>query len=411
MTRRLLALALLVSGCNVSPFTPQGGATLPARGDCPSGLAVVSSDYLSSEVALLLPSGDVASPSLVSSASSAASGLSAAFSGDIVVEPAPSRPGELAIVDRFGTNVITFVDSRTAAVRAQLPVGGGFEANAQGYLELDEHHALVPRLGENAAPGREPFDQGSDLLLIDPSVPEIRGSLAMPRRAGFIPAPVAATRVGERVVVTLQHAKPDYSAMADGELVGIDLDGRAVRYRLGLEGSNCGKSEPSPSGRLLGVACEGYVDRRGTTLEPEKSAFILLDPSFEPPTVVRRFSAAALFGGAIQTNFEFADERLVLIKTQTALGADDDNRLFSLDVETGETTLLASAGRDESGAGVGIAFAGISCASGCGDPCFVCDRSRGELLRFRLRSGSLWADEPVTIHGAGLPPLGVTPFW
>ena len=174
---RLLTLLLLLAGCNVTPISTSGGADLPSRGDCPRGLAVVSSDYVSSEIALLFPSTEVASPAFLSSSSTEASGLAAAFSGDIVVEPAPSRPGELAIVDRFGTNVITFVDTRTANVRAQLPVGTGFEANAQMYLELDEHHAFVPRVGENAAPGREPFDAGSDVLLVDPSVPCVVGSL------------------------------------------------------------------------------------------------------------------------------------------------------------------------------------------------------------------------------------------
>jgi hypothetical protein len=373
---------------------------------------VVSSDYFSSEVALLFPSGEVASPALLSSASTEASGLAAAFSGDIVAAPAPSRPGELAIVDRLGTNVITFVDIRTAAVRAQLPVGTGFDANAQTYLELDEHHALVPRLGENAEPGREPFDAGSDVLLVDPSVPKVVGSLPMPRKDGYFPAPVAATLVGDDVIVTLQHAKPGFSGLAEGELVGVSRAELVVRYRLPLPGSkNCGKSELSPSRALLAVACEGYIDRRGTAIEPETSALVLLDPRQDPPRPLRRFSAVELFGGPIQTALEFVNEQLVLVKTQTALGAEQDNRLFSLNLESGETSLLASAARDQHGSGFGIAFGGMSCSVGCGDPCLVCDMSRGNLLRFRLRDGALEQDDAVVIHGAGLPAIGLTPFW
>jgi hypothetical protein len=412
MTKAWLALLGLLSGCNVTPLSPSGGANLPERGDCPTGLALVSSDYLSSEVALLFPSGEPATPSLVSSAASASSGLAAALSGDIVVAPAVSRPGELAIVDRFGTNVITFIDTRTALVRAQLPVGTGFEANAQGYLELDEHHALVPRLGENAVPGREPFDQGSDLLIIEPSVPEIVGSLPMPRKDGYLPSPVAATLVGDDVVVTLQHAKRGFSGMAEAELVGVDRGASRVRYRLALTGSkNCGKSQLSPSRGVLGVACEGYIDRRGAALEPETSAFVLLDATEDPPAPLKRFSALELFGGPIQTSFEFVDDRLVLLKTQTALGAEADNRLFALDLESGATALLATALRDDAGAGFGVAFGGMSCAAGCGDPCLICDLSRGKLLRFWERGGALVQDESVTVHGAGLPPLSVTPFW
>lgn len=412
MRRCPAAWLVWLAGCNVTPQSTSGGVSLPARGDCPRGLAVVSSDFQSSEVALLFPDGEVASPAFVSSASSAASGLAAAFSGDIVVEPAPSRPGELAIVDRFGTNVISFIDTATGDVRAQLPVGTGFEANAQTYLELDEHSALVPRVGENAASGREPFDAGSDLLLIDPSLPAIERSLPLPRKAGYLPAPVAVTRVGEQLVVTLQHARADYSGMAEAELAVLGADDRRLRYRLPIAGmKNCGAAELSPSRELLAVACESYIDRNGAALEPEESGLVLFDPSTSPLAELRRYGALGLFEGPIQPSVEFVSDRLVLVKTQTALGAAQDNRLFSLDLESGETTLLATAARDESGLGFGVAFGGMSCELGCGDPCVVADLSRGELLRFGLHDGRLAARPSVVIHGAGLPPLGVTPFW
>lgn len=412
MSRRPFALVCWLVGCNVTPIAPSGGANLPARGDCPTGLAVVSSDYESSEVALLAPNGSEASSALVSSASRGPSGLSAAFSGDLVGAAAPSRPGELALLDRFGANVLTFVDTRTAQVRAQLPVGTGFEANAQTYLELDEQHALVPRLGENTVPGREPFDAGSDLLLLDPSVPSVTGSLPMPRKDGFLPAPVGATLVGRTVIVTLLHARPGFGGMAEAELVGVDRDELSVRYRLPLSGAkNCGKVELSPSRRVLAVACEGYIDRRGAAVEPEASALLLLDPEQDPPVLLRRFGALELFGGPIQSTFELVTDELALIKTQTAQGAEQDNRLFALNLESGEATLLASAARDENGAGFGVAFGGMSCAAGCGDPCLVCDMSRGELLRFELRDGALEQSGSVTLHGAGLPPVGVSQFW
>jgi hypothetical protein len=100
-----------------------------------------------------------------------------------------------------------------------------------------------------------------------------------------------------------------------------------------------------------------------------------------------------------------------LFKTQTALGGDQDNQLFSLDLDTGATTLLATAARDASGLGYGIAFGGMSCRAGCGDPCLVADRSRGKLLRFRVHDGLPVPDTDLVIDGAGLPPTGVTPFW
>lgn len=402
----------LLLGCNVTPGQVTGGVDLPARGDCPRGLAVVSSDFQSSEIALLAPDGSVKSSAFMSSASTTASGLAAPFSGDLGVATTLSRPGELVIVDSFGTNVLSFVDTRSGAVRAQLPVGTGFEANPQDYLEVSEHEAFVPRLGQNRSPGREPFDAGSDLLVIDPSVPAITGSVPMPQRKGYWPNPAAVSRLGGDVLVTLHHARADYSGMDESELVAVAIEEPRVRYRLPLVGlKDCGRAELSPSRAVLAVACSAFVDRFGAVAEPETSGLLLLDATTDPPQELRRFQATELVGEPMQGSLEFVSERVILFKTQTAIGSQHDNRLFALDLGSGETTLLASAARDQNGLGLGIAFGGMSCRAGCGDPCLVADRSRGKLLRFDVAGDTLSPAADITIDGAGLPPAGVTPFW
>jgi len=406
------ALCALLCACNVTPASTTGGADLPSRGDCPRGIAVVSSDFQSSEVALLGPSGDVKSAAFLSSASAPASGLAAPFSGDLVVAPSRSRPGELVLVDRFGTDVLTFADTKTGVVRAQLPIGTGFEANPQNYLELSEHLAFVPRLAENTAPGREPFDSGSDLLVIDPSVPSITGSVPMPRKDGFLPNPVAVTRLGDDLLVTLRHETADFSDMADSELVAFGSADQNLRYRLPLAGlKNCGRVEQSASGALLAVACSAFIDRRGAVADASASALVLLDPSQTPPQELRRFAAQELVQGPIQAGVEFASERTLLVKTQTAQGGALDNQLFSVDVETGASTLLATAAPAQGGQGFGIALGDMHCDAACGDPCLVADASRGVLLRFRVQSNKLAPQAELVIHGAGLPPTALTPFW
>jgi hypothetical protein len=412
MSKRLLVALCLLSACNVTPVTTTGGVDLPARGDCPRGIAVVSSDFQSSEIALLTPAGVVKSSAFLSSGASGASNLAAPFSGDISVASAGSRPGELVVIDRFGTNVLTFVDTRTAVVRAQLPIGTGFEANPQDYLELDEHHAFVPRLGENRSPGREPFDAGSDLLVVDPSVPRVTASLPMPRKQGYWPSPDAVSLLGDDLLVTLQHTRPDFSGMAEGELVAFDRDTLKQRFRLPLVGlKNCGRAELSPNRALLAIACWSYIDRRGASPEPETSGLILFDALSDPPTELRRFAALELAGKPIQPSVEFVSDRVLLFKTQTAQGVTEDNQLFALNLESGEATLLATAARDESGLGYGIAFGDMSCNAGCGDPCLVADASRGKLLRFLAKSDELIAEPDVSIGGAGLPPTALAPFF
>ena len=411
--RPLLALcALLGTACNVTPATTTGGADLPSRGDCPRGIAVVSSDFQSSEVALLTPGGDVKSAAFLSSASAPASGLAAPFSGDLVVAPSRSRPGELVLVDRFGTDVLTFADTKSGVVRAQLPIGTGFEANPQGYLELSEHLAFVPRLAENTLPGREPFDSGSDLLVIDPSVPMITRSVPMPRKAGFLPNPTAVVRLGDDVLVTLRHETADFSDMADSELAAFKSADQSLHYRLPLAGlKNCGRAQLSPSGALLAVACSAFIDRTGAVADPSASALVLFDASQTPPQELRRFAAQDLVQAALQASVEFVSERTLLLKTQTAQGGALDNQLFSINLETGASALLATAAPAQGGAGFGIALGDMHCDSACGDPCVIADASRGKLWRFRATEDALIPEGDVVIHGAGLPPTALTPFW
>jgi hypothetical protein len=138
---------------------------------------------------------------------------------------------------------------------------------------------------------------------------------------------------------------------------------------------------------------------------------VLLDASQSPPAELTRFAALDLIGGPLQASVEFVNERLVLIKSQTALGAAADNQLLLLDLERGQSEVLATAQRAENAQGFGIALGGMSCRADCGDPCFVADASRGVLLRFDVDGDTLHQSESVRIGGAGLPPVGLTPFW
>jgi len=403
---------LLFAACNVTAAPTSGGADLPARGDCPRGVAVVSSDYQSTEVALLSPAGEVASAAFMSSASTEASNLAAPLSGDVQTASSRTRPNELVLIDRFGTDVLTFVDAKTAVVRAQLPIGTGFVSNPQDYLEVSERKAYVPRLSENQSPGRQPFDSGSDLLLVDPTLPSIAKSLPMPRQAGFSPNPAAVALLGDVVLVTLQHARPDYSGMADSELVGVDSRDDSVRYRVALQGlQNCGRAELSPDQQQLAVACASHVDPRGETSDAAGSGIVLLDATQQPPRELWRAAGSELVGGAIQSSLQWVDDDTLLFKSQTAQGGQGDNQLLALHLGSGESQLLATAARASNGSGYGIAFLGMSCQVACGDPCLVADASRGHLLRLRFAEGRLFDDGEVLIGGAGLPPSAVTPFW
>jgi len=375
-------------------------------------VVATQSDYQSSELALLSPDGQVKSVAFLSSASTATSGLAAPLSGDLVVSGSRTLSGEIVLVDRLLTNVVSFTNPKTAEVRAQLPIGTGFESNPQDYVQVAEHKAYVPRLGENASPGQQAYDSGSDLLVLDPSVPQITGSVAMPVKPGFRPNPAAVTLFGGEALVVLQHARADYSAMADSEIVAVSVADDSISYRLALKGlQNCGRVEPSPSAEFLAVACSAFVDRKGAVPEPAASGLVLLDASVAPPVELRRFAVSELFGGPIQASLEFVSESVLLVKSQTAVRSEQNNQLFSLDLASGETKLLATAAPAGAGLGLGIALGGMTCLPGCSRWCLVADASRGKLLLFEANAGTLNERDSFAIGGAGLPPTSLTPYW
>jgi hypothetical protein len=174
---------------------------------------------------------------------------------------------------------------------------------------------------------------------------------------------------------------------------------------------NCGRVEQSPNGGLLAVACTSYVDRNGSAPDLSGSGIVLLDAGSEPPAELQRFAAADLVSGPIQSGIRFVSDRVLLFKTQTAVGAGLDNQLLALDLETGRSEVLATAAQNSNGTGYGIAFGGLVCAPGCGDPCFMADLSRGVVQRFAVEGDGVRPDGEVDIHGAGLPPTALTPFW
>ncbi|HEV8244312.1 MAG TPA: hypothetical protein VGP93_00955, partial [Polyangiaceae bacterium] len=171
MKKLFLCVGILsLCGCNVeSTDKSTGGVDVVGDERCPAGVIAVLGDYMSTQVALLDNDGQALSDSFLSSGSTEASGLAAPLSGDVV--PPSSRPdsGEVVLIDRFGTDVITWADPASAEVRTQLPVGTGFSSNPHDYLELSSSKAYVTRYEDNAAPGQQAFDDGGDVLIVDPS--------------------------------------------------------------------------------------------------------------------------------------------------------------------------------------------------------------------------------------------------
>jgi hypothetical protein len=362
-------------------------------------------DFLSSQVALASLNGETLCGSFASTARSQASALAFPFSGDLATPSTPPSSGRVVLLDRFGTNVLSWLEPRTGAVLAQLPLGTGFQSNPQDYLEVAPGRALVSRWGENPVPGSEAFDGGGDLLVVDTETPAILGSVALPRPDDFPPRPAGLTRHGDLVLVTLQRAAVDVKSMGEALIVGVDPDAENVRFTLALPGlKNCGRVTPTPSGRRGVIACSSYVDREGAPADLRESALVVLDLSEEMPAELGRFSAAEVAGTALQSGVAFFSETGLLVKTQTPLGGDD-NRLLALDLETGLATELSLASSSWTSGGQGVVYGGLLCSPGCGDTCLLADADQGVLLRWSIGPEGLEGLPALALRGSvGLPP-------
>lgn len=405
---RLGALALLFVACGAPRVGPDTHGVSVESGPCGRGLVVVESDYQSSNVSLFGFDGALLSSSIASS-STESSGFGVALSGDVVPASTPQLGDELVLVDRYPAGVLRFVELASARVRAELSVATGFRANPQDYLALGPERAYVSRYERNPNSGREAFDGGGDVLIVDPSAPKILGRIELAAALDgeakqYSPHPARMLEVDGRVFVLLAAYADDYRSALDSRLVELDPNDDSLASTLVLEGlRGCAGLASSPDHRELAVSCTGD-DLASVSPSLANSGIGLIDIS-SVPRLKRRFPAADVGERAIGFSVGYAaDDRIFL----GALGQNDDNgapvlddALLQLDTRSGETRELRRS------RGEPFTLSGAQCAVAC-SACFATDAARagGSLLRFPIEgSGAL--GEPTSIRSEsniGLPP-------
>jgi hypothetical protein len=426
----VLAAVVAPIACNVSPTAPvttggvgtgDGGASPDAGGpsgdaspdgsdaaaaaSCDHGSVVLLTDYTSTQIALSTSDGTTQSAAFLSTASTKASGLAFALSGDVALPSTTPPSGRVVLLDRYGTNVITWADPATAHVYAQLYVGAGFESNPQDYVEIDPSHALVSRWGVNDAPGAQPFDTGSDVLVLDTQKPAVTASIPLPVEESLPPRPAGMVRVADTVMVVLQRTSEDFKTVGENALVGVQNGAIAWEVHVtGLKG--CDRPSLSPSGHTMAIGCEGQLDANGDVTDLSAAGIALYDVTTLPPKPLQRFAVSDQLGSPVQSGVTWVSETVLLGKTQTPLGGSTNNQAFTLDVTTAKATVVLTAGTDSSGKGKGLVYGDVKCRPGCGDVCLLADGDVGKLRRWQIASGALqpWSD--VTVDpSTGLPPV------
>jgi hypothetical protein len=381
---RIVTACLLawLSGCNVpEPIASTGGAG-------PQGVVVVSSDYQSTNISAVATDGRVLSESILSSAS-AAPGISAALSGDVVLPSGTDPSGRIVLIDRK-SSVVTFVDPETAAVLGQISVATGFDANAQDWLQAAPGKAYVSRYATNGAPGAEPFDQGGDLLVVDSAAYRITGRIDL-ASAGDVGLPRADRMLllGSEVWVSLQRLSADLQTGQDARIVGIDVATDKIAWRLDLAGiANCGGPVLAPSGTAVALACHGVY----TDPDTGRSAVVLLDATTRPPSLARTFRV----GGAVWPAIAFASEQVLVGSVSGTLDAPGRNDVaFALDLGSGQVARLLEAG----GAFV---LGDVLCAGG---RCLMADAAERAVRVWTMTHASLAAAASIAPNPSiGLPP-------
>lgn len=404
----LLLLISLLEACSAPRITPDSLGVSVTAGPCGRGLVVVQSDYQSSNVSLLDWEGRVLSESLVSS-STESSGFGVALSADVVTPSSAQNGSEIVLIDRYPAGVLRFVDLRTARVTAELSVATGFRSNPQDYLLLASDRAYVARYETNSNAGRQAWDAGGDILVVDPSVPAITSRIDLSaalagESSKFSPHPARLLSVSGRVFALLAAYSDDYTSGTWSRLVELDAQNDSLISTLVLDGlRGCDALAVSPDGLQLAVACTGD-DLRSSHPRLEGSGIGLLDIE-GAPRVSKRFAASELGNAPLGFSLDYAAPGVLLFNTlgqlddSGALAAQDSLR--RLDTASGQVDeLLQSAGEP-------FTLGGARCAVACG-VCFAADakRSGGSVLRFAVDpAGNLASPSAIRAETRiGLPP-------
>jgi hypothetical protein len=409
MNAKCWLLAVGLTACDVPVIRPNEvglGYNWSSNGLCPRGLAVVDSidQSQSANIALASLTGQMLSQSIMSSASSAP-GLTAALGGDVAFPSMPMQGDEIVLIDRYPKGVLTWVNIATASVRAQLSVGTGFSSNPHDYVPQSPNKAFVTRANPNANAGREMFDGGSDILIIDPSIPTITSridlSSILPSIGNFVPHPDRAWLISDLLYVIIPLYDANFTA---GESYVVVFDAKTDTFvqKYKLEGlAGCSGVSASPDQANLAVACSGRW-QGSSTASNTRSGIVGLRRSPDLAEIWR-IPATSVGKRAFGFDVAFVDATHVLATQLGELGPPSVNdSAFLMDITNGSATRLLESAPFSLGAG--------PCSIACG-ACFIADAGRSRLFNVQFSNSHgpslidyVWTDP------TGLPPRSLAFF-
>jgi len=225
----------------------------------PWGISVVSTDYLSTSISILdIEQQQLFREGIIHSGSSDP-GLSVALSGDIVLPSTPNPDNEIILIDRYPNSVLTFISPEDFSITGQLSVATGFASNPQDLLWLSRNKAYVTRYETNATPGKEEYDDGGDILIIDPASRTIIGNILIPQIEGnILPRPTHLVYANNLVWVAIDQLNKDFSKAGNGRIIAIDPGTDIIVHDIEIEQyKNCTGITYAKELSKLVVSCSG----------------------------------------------------------------------------------------------------------------------------------------------------------
>lgn len=242
----------------------EGVDATPAIPFEPRGLAVVHSDYQSASVSLTSLDGTKRLDDCFNSGITSPK-LTAALTGDVVLPSTPLPSGEVAVIDRKNA-AITFLDPANCDVKRQIKVATNFDGNPYDLLWFAPERAYVTRYEANPTPtpAAGDFDDGDDVLIINPLTGAALGSITMTPWAvpadkplPIMPRPDRMLAVGGKVYVSLNNLSRNFQAAGQGRIVIIDQASNGVEGFIDLPGVNNCSEMHMASATTLVIACGG----------------------------------------------------------------------------------------------------------------------------------------------------------
>jgi hypothetical protein len=420
MRRSLCSGALLLAACDVpAPPAPSGGVPELAEtdpGPCGRGFSVVESDYQSVNVALLSLDGTVLTDSLASSRV-LAGGAGASLSGDVVLPSDAAAGPLLPLVDRAASaSRVLWLELATGAVSRSIDVSTGFPSNPHDYVGVSATKGYVARFGHNRDPEREPFDRGSDLLVVNPRSGELLGSVDLRVALGSdsaeqLPRPDKLIVTGGFAYVLLGTLPlRGFDATAPSRVVMLDPETDTIEDVLVLDGlRGCSGMALAPAGKVLAVLCSALSDSNGNS-QREYSGVGLVELTPEP-RLTRVLGAEAWGDAPVGSSGAFASDNTLLLTTfgrfSSSGVAEAQDALWALDLTRDERERWLESD------GVPFTLGGVACAAACGQ-CVVADAQRqgGVVHHFQLdQTGDVLSRAAIKVESRyGLPPRDVGRF-